>query len=139
VGEDEGDASEDVSGPDASSDLLLIVDSVLEGKDSCLRLQHGPDQSGGLIGVIRLDAEEDGVARADLCGVVARCDANGEVPVVSANPKAAFSDGSQVIAAGDEANLCSRRGQPSAVVAADTTGPHNPDLHPPELFAVRRG
>jgi hypothetical protein len=139
VREDERHASEDMLGPDASSDFLLIIDSVLKGEDSCLRPQQGPEQRGCLIGVVRLHAEDDGVARADLCGIVACRDSNGEVPVVSANLKTAFSDGSQMIAAGNEANLCTGRGQQGAVVAADSTSADDSDLHLPDLFAVRRG
>ena len=71
--------------PDLSSDLLLIIDTVLE-RDDC---SFGPDQRREqrprLIAVIRFHTEEHHVTGADLRRIVTRRDLDGEVVDNAAN------------------------------------------------------
>jgi hypothetical protein len=85
VRDDERHASEDVTGPDSRSDLVLVVDPVLEREDARVRLQQWSEQTHRIFRVVGLHAEEHRVAGADLVWVIARLHRDREVAIVGAD------------------------------------------------------
>jgi hypothetical protein len=57
-------------GTDASGDLLLVVDSVLQGDHRGRGVQQRGEQIHRPVGVIGLHTEQHDVARADVSGII---------------------------------------------------------------------
>src|SRR4029079_8137783 len=112
-------AAEDMLGADACGDLLLVVDAVLERDHGGRWFEQWVEQGRSRLGVVRLHAEEDGVAGTDLGWIGARCHAHDEVLLGGAHAEAVLPDGGEVLAAGDETDVGTDPGELPAVETPD--------------------
>ena len=117
---------------------FLVVDAVLERDDRRLAVEQRRQPARRLVGVVRLDGEEDDVTGADLDRVLGRRRRDLEVPADAAHAKAARADGPKVCTPGDQVDVGAGARQTRAEVAADAARSEDGDFRAKRMIAHPR-
>jgi hypothetical protein len=128
--EDVGGAAHDVSPPNDTLDLLLVVDSVLERDDCGLLPKERAEAACSCFVVERLDAEQHVVGRPDVGGVVGRGKCDVEVTPRAPDPEPMVAKRLEMSSTCDELNVDAGEREAPAEVATNPAGSINRQLHP---------
>ena len=122
-GDDAAEAAEDALGAEDGGELGGGLDAVLQGDDEGVGAEERAHGAGGVGDLPGFDAEEDDVGGAELGGGVGDAGGvDGEVAFGARDAEAAFADGAEGVAAGEEGDVLAGLGEAAAEVGADGAG-----------------
>jgi len=138
-GDDTAEAAEDALGAEDGGELGGGLDAVLERDDEAVGAEGGRNGAGGVGDLPGFDGKEDGVGGAEIGGVVGGLNGlDGKIAFGAGDAEAAFAEGPERFASGDEDYLLAGLGEATAEIGADGTGPEDADAQRSARFVWSR-